>query len=138
MGLEIQKKGQGAWARLTAYVIGGLLVAFGAISLYGSINVPGEFRLFEADLPIIGALTGFKVIALVVGVGGLFALHWVLNKPRSVDLLIETEQEMRKVSWPTIPEVWNATLVVCLVTVVLAITMSVFDLALRKLFQLVF
>ena len=45
---------------------------------------------------------------------------------------------MRKVSWPTLPEVWNATLVVCLVTVVLAITMSVFDLALRKLFQLVF
>jgi len=78
------------------------------------------------------------VIAVVVGAAALFGLHWVLNKPRTVDLLIETETEMRKVSWPTLPEVWNATLVVCLVTVVLAITMSVFDMALRKLFHLVF
>jgi preprotein translocase SecE subunit len=137
MGLEIHKKGQGAWARLTAYAVGGLLVAYGALSLYGSINVPGEFRILPSDLPVIGAVTGFKVIALVVGIGGLLAMHWFLNKPRSVDLLIETEQEMRKVSWPTLPEVWNATLVVVAVTVVLALAMSFFDLVLRRVLDLV-
>jgi len=138
MALEIQKKGQGVWARLTAYGLGGLLVVLGAWSLYASINVPGRFRLVDAELPLVGSVTGYKVIALVVGLGGLFGLHWVLNRTRNVDLLVETEQEMRKVSWPTLNEVWNATLVVTLVTFTLAVAMSVFDLVLRKLFHLVF
>ena len=46
--------------------------------------------------------------------------------------MIETEQEMRKVSWPTLPEVWNATLVVILVTAVFALTMSLFDHGIRN------
>jgi preprotein translocase SecE subunit len=138
MGLEIQRKGQGVWSRLTAYAIGGLLVVLGAWSLYASINVPGKFRLVEADVPIVGAVTGYKVIALVVGLAGLVGLHWVLNRPRNVDLLVETEQEMRKVSWPTLNEVWNATLVVTVVTLSFALVMSTFDFVLRKLFHLVF
>ena len=136
MALEIQKKGQGTYARATAYAIGALLVLFGAWSLYATINRPNQFEV--AQLPVLGTVSAFQVIALVVAAGGLFALHWVLNKPKSVDLMIETEQEMKKVSWPTIPEVWNATLVVVAVTATLAVTMSVFDLALRKLFHLVF
>lgn len=137
MGIEIHKKGQGTLARSTAYGIGAALILFGALRLFATINRPGQNVLVDG-LPVLGALTVYKVIAVVVAVAALFALHWLFNKPRTVDLLIETETEMRKVSWPTLPEVWNATLVVCLVTVVLAITMSVFDLALRKLFQLVF
>jgi preprotein translocase SecE subunit len=129
--------GQGAWSRLSAYLLGGLLTAFGAWSLYASINRPGRFVLVD-DLPLIGALSGYQVIALVVCAAGLLGLHWVLNKPRSVDLMIETEQEMKKVSWPTLPEVWNATLVVAVVTATLAVAMSLFDLALRKIFHLVF
>lgn len=137
MGIELHKKGQGTLSRSTAYTIGAALIVFGALRLFATINRPGQNVLVDA-LPVVGAVTVYKVIALVVGAAGLLGLHWILNKPRTVDLLIETETEMRKVSWPTLPEVWNATLVVCLVTVVLAITMSVFDLGLRKLFQLVF
>jgi preprotein translocase SecE subunit len=138
MALEIHRKGQGVWARLSAYGLGGLLVVLGAWSLYAAINVPGQFRLVDAELPIVGTVTGYKVIALVVGLAGLFGLHWVLNRPKNVDLLIETEQEMKKVSWPTLSEVWNATLVVTLVTLSFAVAMSVFDLVLRRLFRLVF
>jgi preprotein translocase SecE subunit len=137
MGLEINKKGQGTFARLTAYAIGALLVLFGAWSLYATINRPGRFPLAE-NVPLLGTITGFQVIALVVAAAGLVGLHWVLNKPKSVDLMIETEQEMKKVSWPTLPEVWNATIVVVGVTAALAVAMSLFDLALRKLFHLVF
>jgi len=62
----------------------------------------------------------------------------VLNRPKSVDLLIETEQEMKKVTWPTLPEVWNATVVVVLVTATLAVTMYGFDQILVRLFKLVY
>ncbi|MCC7137406.1 MAG: preprotein translocase subunit SecE [Planctomycetes bacterium] len=52
--------------------------------------------------------------------------------------MIETEQEMRRVSWPTSKEVWNATIVVSFVSLLLAVAMSSFDWILRKLFHLVF
>lgn len=137
MGLEIIKKGQGVWSRSSAYLLGASLILFGAWSLYASINRPNQGILVE-DLPLIGTLTAFHVVALVVAGAGLLGLHWYLNKPKSVDLMIETEQEMKKVSWPTLPEVWNATIVVAVVTATLALAMSLFDLALRRLFHLVF
>ncbi len=68
----------------------------------------------------------------------MLGLHVVLNRPKSVDLLIETEAEMRQVSWPTMKQVWNATLVVAFVTVVLAVTMWGLDLIIRKILLLVF
>lgn len=137
MGLDIYKKGQGFWARFSAYLLGGLLVVFGAFALYGAINVPNQYVLVES-LPMIGVVTAYKVIALLVGLGGLLGLHLLLNKPSSVDLMIETEQEMRKVAWPTGKDVWNATLVVAFVSVALALVMWGLDVVLRQLFLLIF
>lgn len=137
MGLDIYKKGQGSWARLSAYVFGGLLVVFGAFALYGAINVPNQHVLVR-DWPLVGNVSAYKVIAVVVGVAALFGLHLVLNRPRSVDLMVETEQELRKVAWPTGKDVWNATLVVAFVSVMLALVMWGLDVVLRQLFLLVF
>jgi preprotein translocase SecE subunit len=137
MGLELTKKGQGTLARATAYALGAALVVYGAIRLYA--NLPGGFHtVLTAGLPIVGDLTIRKVVAVVVAGLGLLGLHLVLNRPRSTDLLIETEGEMRKVTWPTGPEVFNATLVVVLVTTVLAVAMSAFDWGLQRVLLLVF
>jgi preprotein translocase SecE subunit len=54
-----------------------------------------------------------------------------------VDLLIDTEQEMKKVSWPSRKEVQSATLVVVLVTVTMAMLLFGFDEILQALFGLV-
>ncbi len=137
MGLDFYKKGQGFWARLAAYLLGGVLVVFGAFALYGAINVPNAHVLTGA-LPLVGAISAYKVIALVVGLGGLLGLHLLLNKPDTVDLMVETEQEMRKVAWPTGKDVWNATLVVAFVSVFLALLMWGLDVVLRQLFLLIF
>lgn len=137
MGLDFYKKGQGFWARLAAYLLGGVLVVFGAFALYGAINVPNRHVLMEG-LPLIGQVSAYKVIALVVGLGGLLGLHFVLNKPDTVDVMIETEQEMRKVAWPTAKDVWSATVVVAFVSVLLALLMWGLDVVLRQLFLLIF
>ena len=137
MGLEIHKKGQGQIARGTAYTIAAGLIVFGAIRLYATLGGP-FLETVAPSVPLLGEVTVRKVVAILVGAGGLFALHMFLNRPRSVDLMIETEQEMRKVSWPTLPEVWNATLVVILVTAVFALTMSAFDHGIRRVFLLIF
>src|SRR5262245_43138325 len=99
MGLEIYKKNQGVWARSSAYLLGAALILFGAWALYGTINVGGAEAL-TGDLPLIGVVTYYKAIALLVAGGGLFALHWLLNKPRAVDQLLEAEPERRRAASP--------------------------------------
>ena len=137
MALGIYKKGQGSIARGTAYTIAAGLIVFGAVRLYATLGGPFT-EIVAPGVPMVGDVDVRKVVALLVGAAGLFALHALLNRPRSVDLMIETEQEMRKVSWPTLPEVWNATLVVILVTAVFALTMSAFDRGIRAVFFLIF
>jgi preprotein translocase SecE subunit len=137
MSLEIYKKGQGKTARLTAYVLLGLLVLFGAYRLHATFNRPGEGVLVEG-LPLLGALTLMKVFAALAFLGGMLALHVVLNRAAVTDLLIDTEQEMRKVSWPSWAEVKSATLVVVLVTFVMGMMLFGFDWLLQRLFRLIF
>lgn len=137
MNLELVKKGQGKRARGIAYFLGGCLVLYGAIALYAFINKPGQWLLMDEPLPILGAVSWYKVIAAVVFGFGLLALHLFLNRASFVDLLIDTEQEMKKVSWPTRPEVQSASIVVIIVTIILALTLWGFDNGLQAVFKLV-
>jgi preprotein translocase subunit SecE len=136
MSLEPYKPGQGKLARGIAYVLGILLVFFGAWRLYATINRPGH--AWVEGVPLVGSLSLYNTVAIVVGLTGLLLLHVVLNRPATVDLLIDTEQEMKKVSWPSRREVQNATIVVVIVSFTLALLLSGFDHLLSVLFQLVF
>ena len=143
MSLEIYKKGQGARARLSAYLLLGVIVLFGAYACHAEFNTIGRgvgLPIFEGlpNLPLVGAVTWMKLIALVVFLGGILAMHLALNSPKIADLLIDTEQEMRKVSWPSWSEVKSASLVVVAVTFVFGMALYGFDYALRGLFSLVF
>ena len=137
MSLEIYKKGQGKFARICAYVFVGILVAFGAWRFHATFNVPGQGVLLE-KLPLVGTLTYLKIGALGVFLAGLLIAHLALNGPKIADLLIDTEQEMRKVSWPSWPEVKSATLVVVIVTFVMGLALFGFDKALQGLFSFIF
>jgi preprotein translocase SecE subunit len=137
MSLEIFKKGQGKVARVSAYLLFGLLILFGAVRLHATFNVPGKGVLAEG-VPVIGSLTIMKLIAAAVFLLGMLALHMVLNKASAANLLIDTEQEMRKVSWPSWPEVKSATFVVVIVTFVMGMSLFGFDQALQALFSFIF
>lgn len=136
MGLEIYKPGQGKIARGVAYLLGTALVLFGAKSLYANINRPGSEWVDQ--VPLIGEISIYNTVALAVFLLGVLGLHLVLNRPSAVDLLIDTEQELKKVSWPSRREVKNATIVVAIVTFVLAGLLYGFDALLQWLFRLVF
>ena len=138
MSLEIYKKGQGKAARVTAYVLLGILVLFGAYRLYATFNVPGEGVLVDANIPVIGQITVMKIVSFLVFAGGMLALHLALNAPKMATLLIDTEQEMRKVSWPSRNEVKSATIVVVIVTFVMAMSLYGFDQGLQRLFSFIF
>ena len=137
MGLEIFKKGQGKVARVSAYILLGLLILFGAYRLHATFNVPGEGVLVDR-VPVVGSITVMKLIALGAFLVGMLLLHMTLNRAATANLLIDTEQEMRKVSWPSWSEVKNATLIVVIVTFVMGISLFGFDRALQALFRFIF
>ncbi len=137
MKLETLKKGQGIYARRLAYGLCGALVAFGAYALWTVINRADKGVMVD-NVPVIGEITVYNVIALVVFLIGMLLLHLFLNRVGMVDLLIDTEQEMKKVSWPSKKEVKNSTIVVVIVTFVMAMSLFGFDKLLRAVFRLVF
>lgn len=136
MGLEIYKAGQGKHARGVAYLLGMGLIVFGGIRLYAAINVPGSEWI--EDVPVIGHVSLYNTIALAVVLISALGLHLVLNRVGAVDMLVDTEQELKKVSWPSRIEVRNATVVVVIVTVTMGLMLYGFDQMLTWAFQLVY
>jgi len=111
------KQDQGRYARLAAFWTLALLIFYGCTSLreqlsaYGALNKPLVASM--AKLPVLGLhLDAGLLIVTVVLAGGLWLLYRFLEQPRQADLLIETESELKKVTWPTMPEAVNSSLVV--------------------------
>ena len=108
-----------------------LLAAYGCLSglvifldrtLSPSINI----TLVE-QFPLFGTLRVSTLLALGILALVAFLIYRVLNRPKAADLLIDTEAEMRKVTWPSVPETWTGTLAVMLTVVVLFLFLTVAD-----------
>ena len=142
--MEAYKSGQGSLTRLTATVLMLLALVMGCRELYTWIQsprqdspiLPGE--LFR-DMPVFGGPMSWKfLLCVAIFAVGLVLIRRYMGRPGTVDTLIETEQEMKKVSWPTRDESMNATWVVILVSVVLSFSLVLFDLVLTTLLRFVF
>ena len=143
--MESYKAGQGSLARLTTWVAVLIALALGCAELYTWIQDPIEdtslipgVALFE-DLPFFGTKFSWKFLLCTLIFGaGIWLSRRLLTKKSTVDALIETEQELRKVSWPTREESINATGVVILVSVLLTVALFSFDMLFNRLFSLIF
>ncbi|TWT59399.1 preprotein translocase subunit SecE [Rubinisphaera italica] len=67
------------------------------------------------------------IIPTVTGALGCWFAYRIVNYPRAADFLISVQGEMEKVSWPTWPQLWRATIVVLVVMVFLAVSLFAFD-----------
>jgi preprotein translocase SecE subunit len=141
--MEAYKAGQGSLARLTSWMLILVALFLGCVELYSWIYDKADqpiipLKVFR-DLPLLGVPLSWK---LLLCVGLFFGLLWLIRRyllrPQTVDTLIETELELKKVSWPTKDESMNATWVVVLVTVLMTVTLSVFDFLLGSLFRMIF
>jgi preprotein translocase SecE subunit len=137
--LEFYKKGQGSLARLLALLSCFALAAWGGYSLWKLLQ-----RVDWADTPLLTVPhLGFTIdVAMVVAIVGVVTLAsgvvWIMNRPRSVDLLVETEGEMRKVSWPSRQEAWNSSLIVVITVLFLMGLLFFYDVVLNALLRLLF
>jgi preprotein translocase SecE subunit len=114
------KKDQGRLARLVTFWVLGLLVFYGCYSFHNEVLL----RLWKGPLgtPLVSGMKRIPILgldlngAMLITLAMLGALLWLLyrweQKPKVADLLIETESEMRKVTWPTFPEAVNSSIVV--------------------------
>lgn len=121
MSMAIYKSGQGYWTRIMSACGFGLLVLLGSVWLYrqiyerGGAGVTVQYVAFGAGL--LFGIVGFSIIYLYCGL-----------KPRSVDFLVATEGEMKKVNWSTRREIVGSTILVIIIAFVIAAICALLDL----------
>ena len=84
----------------------------------------------SAVLTVPGIDVPLRWKALIVAVAFAlcgFGTYKLLNKPRLADFLIESESELRRVDWPSKPEVVASTKVVVVVVVLMLVLLFVLD-----------
>ncbi|TAJ22043.1 MAG: preprotein translocase subunit SecE [Planctomycetota bacterium] len=115
--MKTYKEDQGRIVRLAAFWLCVFLLLYGCIALETSLSTflgLGE-KLGDYSVPLVGwPVTWALIVSITLFVGGAFALHFLLQKPKNADLLIDTETELRKVTWPTMDDVVNSSIVVVL------------------------
>ena len=139
------KADQGTYARTTALWLLGALWVFGCYQLYyfllGFRGDPGAdepgglaARLLEDNLPVLSVpATPALFIAIAIGVVGLVVLMRTLDKPKVADLLIDSETEMRKCTWPSWNETFTSSIVILVVMLVFTFLLAGMDWVLNEI-----
>lgn len=138
------KPDQGRLARLAAYWSLAFLVFYGCTSLHaelssrfgGALGRPLLASLTK--IPVLGLkLSAALLITVLVLGGSLYALYRWQQTPKVSDLLIDTEAELRKVTWPTMPEAVNSSVIVIVCVVFLMGFLAGTDWLLGRWFTLI-
>lgn len=130
------KTDQGMVVRGTGLALVAALLLFGCDGLYYWALNQGDFFVNPIaglvvpliDLDINGAL----IVAMVIFVAGVLTVSHFMGRPKTADLLIETETELQKVTWPSWNETVNASIVVIFTTLLMAVLLFLFDFVLRN------
>ncbi|MBM4083158.1 MAG: preprotein translocase subunit SecE [Planctomycetes bacterium] len=136
MKLEAYKRGQGTYARAVTAAGLGLIGLFAAQWTYGLLielpevapgSIPLKWGLVISVLlfSLVGVIAAFLTLGLVTEVRWLQWLDHMATG--SVDFLIDTEAELRKVSWPSKQEVLGSTGVVIALVVILGVYVFAVD-----------
>lgn len=120
MGLfDIYKQGQGTYARVAVAAFLGFFAAFGLFEL---------FSVLEAwDARIAGTVPWNVTVVAIIGAAAAVGIALIINHPKTVDFLIVTEGELRKVSWPSGRQLRQQSLVVIVTCVILGAIIFIAD-----------
>ena len=144
MSWKVYRPGEGRIARLAALVA---VLAMGAFAAY-RWYLWAEKNELRWLLPRIGfhQLSWAEIGAAAIVIAfTLVGYRICFARPKSSDFLVETEIELRKVTWPewkppfrASTELWGSTYVVIVVIVALAVFIGLVDFGLGNLSDLVF
>ena len=129
-GLSIYKSGQGYYTRMGT-VIG--------VSLTSMLGILWAWDYLK-NLRITGVNELYVAAAGAIVIGGIITAityYLVFVKPRTVDFLIATEGEMKKVNWSTRREIMGSTTAVITISVILAVYCWVLEIGFVAFFRLI-
>ncbi len=126
---------QGRHARMAAFWSATLLSLFGCTFLHtllvgvDSLSEPlGGLRIPVVSIDVTGAF----LISTGVFAGLLLAIRRWQERPKTIQLLVGTESELRKVTWPGLDEVMNSSLVVVICVVFIGAFLAGVDYVLAR------
>jgi preprotein translocase SecE subunit len=126
----IYKKGHGYWTRMGTAIGAGCLGLIIAFELYSQIPTF-----------LHGTQQHDKRVAFIAAAVFLIAYSiwawWFTNKPSTVEFLIATDSEMKKVNWTTRKELIGSTKVVIIFMFIIAMFLFTCDLVFGAFFHLV-
>ncbi len=120
--MKIYRKGQGTAARWVTAAGLGVFVLFGCFKLNEVIGYAVEIPIGRWEVSLGLLVSGLVFLGCAAGIA------WVVNGRRTVDFLVLTEAELKKVSWPTKDQLSRQTIVVLVTVVALAAFILVADL----------
>ena len=130
------KEDQGRLARMAAFWLLTLLCFFGSNFLFEQLITSETLRepIGGMRIPVISVdvSPAFLISSIVCVVSVFFVYRWE-QKPKVADLLIDTEAELRKVTWPTMEEVINSSMVVIVFVLFLGVFLAFADLVLTRI-----
>ena len=134
----VQLKDQGRMARMLAFWSMAILLFFGATWLHTELRITSGFfsrSLIPGmeKLPLIGVPPSVAfVISLTILVFGIIFIKRWMAKPNIAETLVETENELRKVTWPTLDEAINGSFVVIIAVLFLMAFLAGTDYVLTR------
>ncbi len=134
------KSDQGRLARMAIFWILWILIVYGCWGLRYAVKgwgLPTAITEALTTLPVIEEVSyaSLFVLILIPAVVAFVLIH-ALNRPKFADFLIETENELRKVAWPSFKETRQASLVVVITVLILAGFLAGSDAVLSRLVAL--
>jgi preprotein translocase SecE subunit len=137
---ETYKEGHGVLVRRIAFVAIASLIVWGGTELYGWLY-SGEWvrthRWVDYPIPVIRQYVDPAfVISWIAVIAGCVLVYRALNRQKAADFLIETDTEVRKVTWPTWSDAWNSSLIVLLFVVVMTGFIFLSDFVINRLMRL--
>ena len=119
MASGIYKSGQGYWVRLMSAIAYGVVIILGLNWLWGWLATM-TFGVETVYVQVGAILAAFVFF-------GLIGFWFLGSKKRTVEFLIATEGEMKKVNWSSRRELQRSTGAVIFLTLLLAFYCFVFD-----------
>ncbi|MDP6762195.1 MAG: preprotein translocase subunit SecE [Planctomycetota bacterium] len=134
------KKDQGRMARMAVFWFLAVLLFYGCLSLYRELfgRVDALAQNLAGRVPVLGLdINGALLVTAAVFCGILLLIYRYTERPRTADLLIETESELKKVTWPTVDEAFKSSIVVVLTVAFLMAFLAFSDALLGRVARVI-
>lgn len=133
MNLKIYKPEQGRAVRLAVYLFSLVMVLWGCVNLYHAFPPGGMYEILAGPVDLFGVELSVTPMLLISG--GVFvvfalALYFFFNWPKMAEFLIETEGELKRVSWPERKEYMGASVAVVVLVVFIVVYLYAVDIGL--------